>query len=225
MARSFFQVGACPRCGASRHGERWLCARCQEELSPRCTAPHALAESEISVVYSPYRYRDELGELLREAKRARCFPPLKTMRALVGHYAESTLGDLSVDDVVPIPPRWRSVRERGFHIPLLFARTIAEAALRRRLSRSELGLLRWRSLRAARVQKFLSAEERAENMHGCFTSPHRALSGRAVLLVDDVVSSGATLRAAAKSLAERSPARIEAFALFHGSSSVGEKNQ
>lgn len=109
--------------------------------------------------------------------------------------------------LVPVPSHPAVVRSRG-HDPLLRVSRASAAALRRDGARAGVvPLLRV----AARPgdQAGLDAQERARNVHGRFEvrTPRRgadrpALGRVPVVLVDDVITTGATLREAQRALAE-----------------------
>ncbi len=114
------------------------------------------------------------------------------------------------DLVVPIPLHWRRRRLRGYNQAERIARPLA----------AELGapfgdLLR-RS-RSTRRQARLPRAERLENPVGAFALRRgaragRSVAGRRVLLVDDVVTTGATLDAAAAVLRDAGAASVTAVA-------------
>jgi len=65
--------------------------------------------------------------------------------------------------------------------------------------------------RRTRPQVGLTAKQRAENVRGVFTVPpdrQIAVNGRAVLLIDDVLTTGATIDAAARALAKAGAERV-----------------
>jgi predicted amidophosphoribosyltransferase len=68
------------------------------------------------------------------------------------------------------------------------------------LARAGLGSLRvFAPARPHRAQKLLTVADRETNLRGAFRL-RRAVAGRRILIVDDVVTSGATLREAARVL-------------------------
>lgn len=96
--------------------------------------------------------------------------------------------------LVPAPSRGAAVRSRGDDPTLGLARCAA-----RRLDRAGQAAAVVPALRLARTtadQAGLGAQERAANLAGAARVPHRlvgAVAGRPVVLVDDVVTTGATL--------------------------------
>lgn len=98
-----------------------------------------------------------------------------------------------VDLVVPVPLHPSRRRERGFNQSALVAR---ELARRWGLPLSESTLARNRQTRS---QVGLSARQRVENIRGAFTAGPEA-RGKVILLVDDVMTTGATATACARAL-------------------------
>ena len=65
-------------------------------------------------------------------------------------------------------------------------------------------------VKATRSQVGLSRSQRADNMQGAFRAPPEAmLRGRKIILVDDVLTSGATANAAARALLRGGAARVD----------------
>ncbi|PZU46411.1 MAG: phosphoribosyltransferase [Microbacterium sp.] len=89
--------------------------------------------------------------------------------------------------VVPVPTSPAAMRRRGYRVVELIA---ARAGLRpRRMLRTS---------GSAADQRRLGLDDRARNVHGSMRA--HEVAGRAVLIVDDVVTTGATLREAARAL-------------------------
>ena len=112
-------------------------------------------------------------------------------------------GDLEFDAVVPVPMHRAKVRRRGYNQAELLARALA-----RRIGvpcRPAL-LSKTRDLDA---QSKLARDARARNVHGAFLASPRVDSAR-VLLVDDVCTTGATIRACAGELVRAGAARVAA---------------
>jgi len=111
--------------------------------------------------------------------------------------------------IVPVPLHRAKRRERGYNQSYFIGRGISR----------ELGVpVREWALRReiyTRSQTTLDIIERAKNVEGAFRVPSRsvdALRGKTVLLVDDVITTGATIRACAAALREANVERIIACA-------------
>ena len=111
------------------------------------------------------------------------------------------------DLLLPMPLAQRRLAERGFNQALLLARALARDKVEAQL------LLR---LRETGAQASLERKAREKNVAGAFgVEPLRALElqGAQVLLVDDVMTSGATLHAAARAVRQAGARRVAAVVL------------
>lgn len=102
---------------------------------------------------------------------------------------------LAVDALVPVPLDRSRARERGYNQSALLAAPVGLALALPVLSSA---LLR---TRATRSQVGLSARARRANVRGAFAcAESEVVAGRRLLLVDDVMTTGATLEACAEAL-------------------------
>ena len=114
------------------------------------------------------------------------------------------------DCVVPVPLSHSRLAERGFNQAWELARRVARALRVPSLPNA--------LLRAIDTPHQAGLERRARlsNLHGAFTAaaPHRhKLAGRHVALVDDVMTTGATVAAAAAALRRAGVARVQVWVL------------
>jgi ComF family protein len=112
--------------------------------------------------------------------------------------------------IVPVPLHPQRLRERGFNQAQLLAEAVAS---RTKLPLDKSSLVR--TLHTARHRAGLDAEARRETVRGAFTvrSP-RLIAGERILLVDDVLTTGATVSACAQALTEAGA--IDVFVLTLG---------
>jgi ComF family protein len=113
----------------------------------------------------------------------------------------------SADLVLPIPLSRERLAERGFNQALGLARAMAPR-------KADAGLLL--RVRHTRAQSELDLKERLGNVRGAFAVEplrHGAVRGKQVALVDDVMTSGASMFAAALALREAGAARVTGLVL------------
>ena len=203
-----FPVQADPRC--ARCGDRCdllpeshlgthLCRACRLAPPPFFRA----------VAYGPYEGR------LRDAIHALKYSRVRTADRILGRMLAHAIEELAPEApaemlVIPVP-LYRSKRAtRGFNQ----ARALADRAiqvLRKahpewRLTLAPRALIR---ARATASQAGLTTRQRRQNLRGAFRiSDASAVAGKHVLVVDDIFTSGATARAAAKALADAGAAGI-----------------
>jgi ComF family protein len=112
------------------------------------------------------------------------------------------------DLVIPVPLHPRRLRERGFNQ----AHVIAAEAVRAGLFAPWTRLAPWAlaRVRETPAQTRLSRPERLTNLRAAFTARPDAVRGRTVLLVDDVMTTGATLDACARALLRAGAREVDA---------------
>jgi ComF family protein len=114
---------------------------------------------------------------------------------------------LPQDVIIPIPLGKRRRNERGYNQAALLARPLALAL---NISYRPRALKR---IRETKSQVGLSFAQRRENVSGAFEAVPKLVSGRRVLLVDDVMTTGATLEAAAQALKNAGAADVQGLTL------------
>jgi ComF family protein len=113
------------------------------------------------------------------------------------------LAALRCDAVVPIPMYWTRRLWRGVNNPEVVGQRLAAA-----LKIEYAAHLLVRS-RHTEPQADLSPDQRRKNVHGAFgASRHRNLPGARVLLVDDILTTGATASEAARMLKQAGAAYV-----------------
>ncbi|HVN47328.1 MAG TPA: ComF family protein [Bacteroidota bacterium] len=119
----------------------------------------------------------------------------------IGHTMQRR--NIDADVIIPVPLHKRKYRERGYNqaeylakgIALVFDKPILSSVLQRK--------------RYTQTQTKLSAEERCNNMQGAFVIlDTNIINGKICLLVDDVITTGATINACAKELIHGGASKI-----------------
>jgi ComF family protein len=119
--------------------------------------------------------------------------------------ADALPRDRQFDLVTAVPLHWRRRWQRGFNQAALLAKQIARA--RHIPARNVL-----RRGSATRAQAGLSNSQRRENVSGAFRA-RRRLNGLRILVVDDVMTTGATASACARALKKAGAKSVSVLAL------------
>lgn len=174
---------ACAGCGAAGAD---LCAACRARIAPR---PREIRIPGL-VVHAALEFDGVAAAALRALKRGRrtalARPLGAALRVALAAAATGTRDTIAV----PVPQRRSSGRERGFHVVELL---LSRAGLR--------GMRLLRHARGVRDQRGLDRDARSRNLRGALRASGAARGVR-VVIVDDVVTTGATLVEAARALEE-----------------------
>ncbi len=189
--------GFCPGCGAIGPDPRAAPALCPScEQTPRPFASLAF--------HAPYQ--GLLREMILSFKFGKTPEHAEVLRELLAR-AFARSGPAAVDVIVPVPLHPARLVWRGFNQSLELARGVSRVAGRPCDARA---LVR---VRDTRPQSTLAGRERRENIRGAFLADPARVSGRVVLLADDVTTTGATVDAAAQALLDAGAARVDVVVL------------
>lgn len=229
VRRFLWYLFAVPRCAACRHllgaaaslngslGSDVLCPKCRSaweqeklEICPICgevqidcrCMPEALAESgaETLVHLGEYRADAVIGRVILYLKDT---PSRRTVDFAAAQLLPALRREAAVREIEPpemlvtfLPRSRRARREHGHDQAELLARALAG-----RLG-AECRPLLFRG-RDGEAQKMLTARERAENVRGAFLPVRKySCTGRTVVLVDDVVTTGSGMAEGVRILRE-----------------------
>jgi ComF family protein len=214
----------CPACREPLGDQGGLCAACWSRLS--FIAPPYCERLGIPFVYDPgpgilsmeaiadppayararaaVRYDDVARALVHAFKYGDRLDLAPIMGGWMARAGRELLAE--ADALVPVPLHWRRLWARRFNQSAVLAKAMVEAsgvpvlydALRR--------------VRATRQQVGLPRTQRATNVQGAFRvgQPGRSeVRGRRVVLVDDVLTSGATLDTCARALLQGGAANVD----------------
>ncbi len=204
----------CCACGEELVGEQGaLCISCRLHLPLSNFAPRPANPTEMRLAgrvpfvaatsYLLFAQGNIAQRLLHAIKYRHATPLAKQLGKQLGISLKESHRFDDVEVIVPVPLHYRRLCHRGYNQSLLlslgiaevFARPVDERLLQRKVDTG--------------TQTRLSRKQRADNMQGVFALRHKdAFAGKHILLVDDVLTTGATIEACWLALREVPDIRI-----------------
>jgi len=159
---------------------------------------------------SAFLYDDRSRGLVLALKHGDRIDLAQTLAPFMARAGQDLLAD--ADYLVPVPLHRRRLIARRYNQAALLAREVA------RLCGKRVVLDGLRRIRVTQSLGHLGREERAAELAGAFALRERhrgAFEGRKLVLIDDVITSGATLRGCARVLLAAGAARVDALTVAH----------
>lgn len=176
----------CPLCGCP-----FLHGSCSDHLCGAC----AVARPVYDAARGALVFDGAVRELIHQFKYGGKTMLRRPLALLAAAHLDQFVTEFRPDMVMPVPLHKKRLRQRGFNQAILLGEIFAK--------RWELPLLRntLRRVRWTEPQVNLSAAERLENVKGAFAITNdEVILGKRVLLVDDVYTTGSTVKECTKIL-------------------------
>lgn len=161
----------------------------------------------IDLVVSPFLYDCVMRDAVRKFK----FSGQQLFGEFLTELALDTLEDKSCFDdsdiIIPVPLHMNRLNERGFNQSEIIAKTLGKAIGREVVTDA---IFR---IRDTLHQSSLKGLARIENVRDAFTAFPSAVSGKKIILVDDIYTMGETTNECAKTLKSAGAEKVVVFAL------------
>ena len=170
----------CPKCGRPQ-ASGIVCPSCRQR------------QTEIDGIRSPFRFDEVVRKSIHQLKYQNLKAISHCLAELLADYLRSN--PLPGEVLVPVPLHPQRLRERGYNQSSLLTRELGKL--------TNLWVVEDCLIRVKQAQPQVRAaglEERRRNVADAFVCRNGKLSGKQVILIDDVCTSGATLESCATAL-------------------------
>lgn len=178
-----------------------FCASCQAQVRPVISIMLPITATKSAKVFAAAAYQEPIKSLI-VAKSWSDNVASKHLADLIWEYTD--VRSHQFDYLVPVPLHWSRLVRRGFNQSDEIAQVLA------RYSGKKVAYLVKRTKKTV-FQSGLSPEQRHENVAGSFrlaSIDHTLYRGKHLVIVDDLLTTGATIRAVAQVLLQLKPASI-----------------
>lgn len=206
-------------CGACsdllRLPEQVLCLKCAQILENNLHTPEEAPLLEkfesLDETWTLYEYQAPVNTLLRKVKFERGKWVLNAFNSHIQHMIDLITSENHYDLIIPIPIHRIKFLEREFNQAELIANTISKQIN----IPIEKNILK-KALFSTSSQSLLSRTERLANAYGSFYLKNKKkIVGKKILIIDDILTTGATAEEAARILKAQGAKRVDVFTLAH----------
>lgn len=201
IARKLVLPCCCAYCKKLLEHEAVLCERCLDMVRPIVSCPVSLTKTKTVAVHAISDYRDPIRSLIL-AKRWSDIIASKQLGQLV--WDLTIFKYLPADYLIPVPLHWTRFAKRGYNQAQEMGRVMAH-------NRGIPMIPLLRRIKKTKFQAGLTADERESNVGAAFAlavKDYQRFQGKHLVLVDDVLTTGSTIKSAARRLFELQPASI-----------------
>ncbi len=204
QAIQFFTPSFCASCSIFTYqADLVFCSNCDELIDPIAPMHLKLTDKKIMTVYAASNYADPIKKLILAKGRSNKVASKQLAQII---WQKTVLPFLEFDYFVPIPLHWRRYAARGYNQAEVMAYDLAKQK-----GKPVIQLIKRN--RATNFQSSLKADQRAANIQNAFVINERfgeLVQEKRVMLVDDLLTTGATLQIAAKQLLKAKVSSVSA---------------
>lgn len=198
--RALFYPERCPYCGKPVEPHDIACPACTEKIKRKHSVIQGGALGFRCI--SSFVYDGKVRRAILRIKYRKRVQFIPQIAAILAEDIKSCYGEKSFDLITAVPMHKKDEKERGFNQSVLLAKELSKL-----LDIPYADTLI--KTKRTKKQHDLSFSERKTNLNGAFTlTDKELLTGKRILLIDDIITSGNTLGTCCKLLAKAKPSKI-----------------
>lgn len=191
MEKLRYHLPICDKCGKYIESESGLCGDCKDRLPAfeicRAVGPYS----------EPYRIAIKVLKFIGKKNLA------YRMGCMMAKVVKEEKRFWPIDLVVPVPASQGSLKQRGFSQTEILSRQLAKKL------KLKVGANLLVRVKDTPTQRELTREEREKNLQAAFDiKDKKKVQGKSILLVDDVYTTGSTIKECTRILLEAGAARV-----------------
>lgn len=196
----------CRSCESLIEQDSIFCSNCYLKIKPIVSFYLKITKNKKLKIFAASNYKDPLKSLILDKFYSKNY--LSSIQLAQIIYKKTLIKNLDIDFLIPIPLHWTRFSRRGYNQALIMAKELS-----RKLNIPVLDILKRN--KKTNFQSKLSFELRQKNVKNVFTIKNKIkleefLKNKNILLVDDLFTTGATLKNSAKVLYKCKPKSINA---------------
>jgi len=185
-------ANSCPQCGLSSSGQ--VCGSC---LS---------APPYFDATYAVFLYHYPMDAMIQRYKYSNALSLSHTFGQLLSEKISSVHSNENIDLIIPMPMHPTRLKQRGFNQAIEIAKIVDKALIKHTNAKLDYKNVTRQTLTPP--QASLPLKERVKNIKGAF-KVNANLSGKRIAIVDDVMTTGASLNELAKTLKQAGATHVE----------------
>lgn len=192
---------------------RLLCEACTGKINADATSGCVKSDGEgfaFERAFYAATYDDTIKRCVRLFKYEGKIQMADLLGELMADFANKNIDADEIDLIVPVPLHPLRLRERQFNQSEALATYLAKR-LNKTLVKDKVKRIKYTT-----PQTELKREERLKNVNDAFLADANKFKDKTILLIDDVLTTGATLHECSKALKSTGAKRVIAFALARG---------
>jgi ComF family protein len=200
LASKIFSPPICSCCKQFLHERSVFCNSCDKKISPIISLPLKITQSRQMRIMAVCEYKEPVRSLILAKRYRNCLSSNQLAQLI---WEKTFLKNMEYDLLVPVPLHWTRSAKRGFNQANVMANYLSKKS-----GVAVVNLVK--RCRQTGYQAGLSAEKRYENVKDSFVlcDKKEEYKGKKIVIIDDLVTTGATIRAVAKSLLPLKPKSI-----------------
>lgn len=199
---AMLQIICAPRCWACKQQRLFhesLCTPCIDTIQPIVTTRTNARGYEITV-HAVSAYQEPIDILVR----AKIWKDRNAAYALANiMWSHSSIRHIPFDAIIWVPNHWTRTIMRGYDVSKIIAQRISQLSKKPTVNAV-------RKIRRTPFQSLANAAQRATQQQDCFQATKQAaqLTGKTILIIDDVYTTGHTIKQLIKSIHTTKPKAI-----------------